>query len=304
MMLKKLTPTDFPDLKRFIQGQPYGLCYYSLPSILTWSNPFYQPFGAVEDDALIVGIEFEEKIDSRHMLLPLSRERIYPPEQLRNVAQSCGFDAYRFVSEEYLASYKREDIEACFSITEQQGYEDYLHLVSDLSELKGNKYAKKRNLINQFRREYVVKDRIRVEPITPGFRDECVDFLYKQSEEAGRDIDGDEDLICEKEAIINHIDHIDILETPGILLRIGEEVAAFGISAHITDDIAALHYEKAYSRVKGLYQYFDNLCAKTLFEGYTYINRESDMGDTGLIRAKNSYHPVKQIRAFELKVKA
>jgi len=280
------------------------LCYYSLPSILTWSNRFYQPYGATENDALIVGVEFEERKEERHLLLPLSPERSFSPEELRHLAKSLEFDAFRFVSEEYLTDHGRDGIEAFFDITEQQGYEDYLHLVSDLSELKGNKYSKKRNLINQFKREYVVKDRIRTEPITPDFRDECIDFLYRQSSEMGREIDRDEDLICEKEAIINHIESIDILETPGIVLRIGGDVAAFAISGHVTDDIAALHYEKAYSRIKGLYQYFDNLCAKTLFEGYTYINRESDMGDPGLTRAKSSYHPVRRIKSFEFKLRS
>jgi hypothetical protein len=87
------------------------------------------------------------------------------------------------------------------------------------------------------------------------------------------------------------------------LLRISGDVCAFGISAPITDNIAALHYEKAYARIKGLYQYFDNICAKTLFKGYEYINRESDMGDPGLSRAKNSYHPVKRIKSYELRVR-
>ena len=303
MKLEKLTPIDYPRLKPFVRNQPYGLCYYSLPSILTWSNPFYHPSGAVDGNTLIVGTEYEARKEDRHLTLPLSPDREFTPAELRDLAANLGFDKYRFVSEEYVAKYGREAIEHFFVVSEQEGYADYIHLARDLAELKGNKYSKKRNLINQFKREYVVKDRISIEPIDSSFFAECNDFLYEQSAETGRDIDKDEDLLCEKEAILNHVKHIDILETPGILLRIGGDVCAFGISAHVTDDIAALHYEKAYTRVKGLYQYFDNLCAKTLFEGYEYINRESDMGDPGLVRAKNSYHPAKRIESYEFRIR-
>lgn len=304
MNFKKLTPHDFPELRPFIRNQPYGLCYYSLPSILTWSNPFYRSFGAVNGDTLIVSTEYETRKEDRHLILPLSPNRNFPPEELHDLAVSLGFDKYRYVSEEYLTKHGREQIDAFFLILEQKESGDYIYLTEDLAELKGNKYSKKRNLINQFKREYVVKDRAEIETITPSFLDECIDFLRKQSEESGRDLEVDEDLICEKEAILNHVKHIDILETPGILLRINGEVCAFGISAPITADIAALHYEKAYSRITGLYQYFDNICARTLFEGYEYINRESDMGDPGLVRSKNSYHPVKRIKSYELRIKA
>ena len=303
MNFKKLTPHDFPELKPFTQNQPYGLCYYSLPSILTWSNRFYQPFGAVDGDALIVSIEYETRKEDRHLILPLSPNTDFPPARLRDLAVSLRFDKYRYVSEEYLTKHGREQIDVYFSVSEQERSHDYIYRTEDLAELKGNKYSKKRNLINQFKREYVAKDRAKIETITPAFLDECIDFLHKQSEENRRDIERDEDLICEKEAILNHVEHVDILEAPGILLRINDEVCAFGISAPITDDIAVLHYEKAYSRIKGLYQYFDNICAKTLFEGYKYINRESDMGDPGLVRSKNSYHPVKQIKSYELRIR-
>jgi hypothetical protein len=303
MNFRHITPLDYPELKPFIQNQEYGLCYYSLPSILTWSNGFYRPFGAVDGDTLLVSTEYETRKEERYLLLPLSPGRDFSPEDLRDLAVSLGFEKYRHVSEEYMERYDRRRIEAAFDIGEQAPYEDYLYLVEDLAELKGNKYSKKRNLINQFRREYVLKDRIEIEEITPASLDECVVFLHRQSEQSNRDIDTDEDLICEKEAITHHIRHMDVLETPGVLLRINGEIAAFGIAAHVTDEIGALHYEKAYPGIKGLYQYFDNLCAKELFKGYKYINRESDMGDPGLLRSKKSYYPVKRIKSFSLEVR-
>jgi len=304
MDFKHISPPDYPELKPFMQNQRYGLCYYSLPSILTWSNAFYRPYGATDGDTLFVSTEYETRKEERHLMLPLSPGKDFAPEDLHNLAASLGFDKYRYVSDEYIAQYEWDRIAAVFDIDEQAPYEDYLYLAQDLAELKGNRYSKKRNLINQFRREYLLKDRVAIDEITPAVLDECVDFLQRQSKESNRDIDGDEDLICEREAIINHIKHIDVLESPGILLRINGEIAAFGIGAHVTDEIAVLHYEKAYPNIKGLYQYFDSLCAKELFRGYRYINRESDMADPGLMRSKKSYHPVRRIKSYELRIKA
>ena len=81
-------------------------------------------------------------------------------------------------------------------------------------------------------------------------------------------------------------------------------VSAFGISAPLTADTATLQYEKAFGSIKGLYQYFDNACARMLFDGYTYLNKESDMGIPGLSQAKKSYHPVRMVRSVKLILKA
>ena len=78
---------------------------------------------------------------------------------------------------------------------------------------------------------------------------------------------------------------------------------AFGISAPLTRDMATLQYEKAFSSIKGLYQYFDNACARMLFNGYTYLNKESDMGIPGLAKAKRSYHPEKIVESVRLTLK-
>mgnify|MGYP000405684838 CR=1 FL=1 len=62
--------------------------------------------------------------------------------------------------------------------------------------------------------------------------------------------------------------------------------------------------EKADAEIKGLYQYFDQQCARRLFNGYTYINKESDLGIAGLAKSKRSYYPVEKVKAYRLLLKA
>jgi len=132
---------------------------------------------------------------------------------------------------------------------------------------------------------------------------ECIEFLEKWCEERNCSMDEDEDLACEKQAFINTVAHLDIMEVNGMLLRINGEVSAFGITSHLTDDMGALQFEKALVKIKGLYQYLDNLCAKNLLKGYKFTNKESDMSLPGLARAKKSYHPVMMVKSYKMTVR-
>jgi len=300
MNLKPLTPSDYPKLKPFFRHQHYPLCGYSLVSILTWSNTEYHPLGAVVDGSVVICCEFNTKKEKRHMLLPVGGEKEYGPEQLADLAVRMGHSTYWFVPEEYIERYGETSVASVFDVTPQPGYNDYVYLAQDLMELKGNKYAKKRNLINQFSKEYIRDGRVGIEPITPASARACIDFLERWCAERECDVDPDENLACEKQAVIHTMEHLDVLEVEGILLKIDGEINAFGISSRVTDEMGALHFEKALAAIKGLYQYFDNQCAKRLLNGYTYINKESDMDIPGLAKAKKSYHPVRIVKSFRL----
>jgi len=303
MNAEQILPSDYPKLKKFFESQKYGLCAYSLASIIVWSNNMYQPYGAIDGDSLIVWAEFTTRKEDRHLILPVSPVREFTPEELHDLAVKLGFEKFCFVPDEYLENYGRSAVEAFFEVEEQEEYADYVYLTDDLASLKGNRYAKKRNLIKQFQRAYLNNGRVVAEKMTSSVAPECLEFLEKWCEERDCDANPEEDLACEKLAAINTLENIEVLEVNGLLLRVDNEISAFGIASHLRNDMGALHFEKAFSAIKGLYQYFDNLCAKTLFNGYTYINKESDMSIPGLAKAKKSYHPVRMVRSYSLTLK-
>jgi hypothetical protein len=303
MKFKKIVPSDFPKLKKFFLRQRYRLSVYSLPAIIAWQNRTFQPYAAVDSRSLIISGEFADRKDDRHLILPISSSKEFTPEKLRDFAVSLGFEKYWFVPEDYIQQYGKSVVEGFFKVREQKDFEDYIYAVDDLAHLKGNKYSKKRNLIHQFKRSYLYRGRVQIEDITPAFVPECIDFLDKWCAERDCDMDKDDILYCEYQAAINMIENIDLFEVRGILLRIDGEVSAFGIASRLTDDMGVLHFEKAFARVKGLYQYFDSECARRLFKGYTYINKESDMNIPGLARAKKSYHPIMTVKSYMLTVR-
>jgi len=301
MHLTPLTVADYSRFKHFFKHQRYPLCAYSLPSIIVWHNDEYHPLALVHDNSLVIGTEFKTQKQNRHLLLPVSPEKETPPEALRDLALSLGYNRYWFVPGDYIDRFGKERVKACFTIAPHPEYDDYIYRQADLADLSGNRYAKKRNLVNQFKRNFDMSKQIRIETATAADSNECAEFIEAWCLE--RQCDAGEqgnDLACEKIAALNAIWDIDKLGINALLLRIDGEICAFGIGSYLTDDMGVLHFEKAFSRIKGLYQYFDSECARRLFEGYRYINKESDMGEANLAKAKKSYHPESMIRSYQL----
>jgi hypothetical protein len=301
--LKPLKPSDYHHLKRFVKSQSNKLAAYSLPSIIVWSNDIYQPFYAVEDNTLIFCTESTKHPENRHLILPFSPGQEFSPRYLHNLAIRLGFTEYWFIPEDHIERHGRPEVESYFEVIEQREYEDYVFLAKDLTQLKGRRYAKKRNLIHQFTRAYLETGRVEVEKISPRNAGDCLDFLEKWCEDYHCESDQEENLACEKKAAINMLNNIELLEVDGLLVRFDGLVSAFGVRIHLTDNMAVLIFEKAFSHIKGLYQFLDCECARQLFTGYEYINKESDMGIDGLAQAKQSYHPIMRLKSYRLKTR-
>lgn len=303
MQFKPITVDDYQTLKPFFQGQSYQLSTYSLFSIIVWSSRKLLTHFAIENDTLIISNEPENQSEGRHLILPVSAKESVTPEYLYNLARKTGFLRYCFVPETFLIKYDRNYLENYFTALEQPEFQDYIYLTDDLVQLKGNRYARQRNLIHQFHKTYLDNGRAAVEMITHDNISDCMDFLKNWCDRRGCDLDQDESLACEKMATINALRYFYRMESKGILIRINGTVSAFGIFSHLTNDMGILNFEKAYSNIKGLYQFLDNECARRLFCGYKYINKESDMNIPNLAQSKNSYNPVMKLKSYCLTVR-
>jgi len=299
-----LTFADYLRLKPFFTNQRHRLCAYALPSVLAWATHVYQPHGKIKGDRLLISCEFVNNPDNRHLLLPLlPNGATLDPEALSQIAATEGFRRYRLVPRDYLETWGLQAVEAFFTVTPQPDYDDYIYRTEDLAELKGNRYAKKRNLIHQFERDYQSNGRVAVAPIDAARIEACLDFLERWCAQRRCDANPAEDLACEKQACINTLTHIGDIDVRGLLVQVDGTVCAFAIAAALTADMGTLQFEKAASDIKGLYQFLDNQCARRLFDGFSYINKESDMGIAGLAKAKQSYYPVMKVKSYTLELR-
>ena len=254
----------------------------------------------MDGDTLIISNESLYNPADRYLILPLSGSELFTPERLHDLAVDLGYRHYWFVPGDYLETMSHRKMEYWFEITEQPEFEDYVYLTDNLVQLKGNRFAKKRNLIHQFIRDYVEKGRVEVSVIAPDRTGECLEFLEKWCEQRHCDAEGNENLACEKQAVIHAIQRLDTMEGQGILVRIDGEVSAFAIRSHLNERMGVLNFEKAFSDIRGLYQFLDNESAKQLFSGYQWINKESDMKVSELAQSKKSYHPAMRVKSYRL----
>ena len=61
-------------------------------------------------------------------------------------------------------------------------------------------------------------------------------------------------------------------------------------------------YKRQFSDYRGAYPIINREFARNLCGGYTYINREEDLGEEGLRKAKLSYHPECMVEKFIVRV--
>ena len=300
MNFKPLRPADYEQLKPYFSTMPYELCAYSLDSMAVWHNASYSPYWAIQDGSVIVSVQFADKRKNPHLVLPISPNGEHPPEKLADLANKTGIGKFHFVPKSYIAQYGRERITSLFSVRSHVEYHDYIYLTSDLATLKGNKFSKKRNLINQFQKQYIRRNRIEVQDLTQDHTGECQEFLdeWCLQRNCGRDVD--DDLSCEKRAVENSLRYWNQLRFSGIVIRVDGEIRAFAIGSHLTHNMGNLNFEKADADIKGLYQYLDRETAARLFNNYEFINKESDMNLEGLAHAKQSYYPVRMVHSYKL----
>lgn len=172
-----------------------------------------------------------------------------------------------------------------FDYTPHRDYFEYVYLSSDLADLPGKDYLKVRNYLNKFRKN----NEHSVEIISRDNIGEAKDFLIRWCEKKG--CQDDPFLMQERQATYHAMDDMFELGLEGLLIRVEGQVEAFAIFEEMRPDMAVVHFEKANFDLVGLYQAINNETAKHLRTRYTFINRESDMGVSGLRRAKEKYRP-------------
>ena len=166
------------------------------------------------------------------------------------------------------------------AVQEDRDNFDYLYLRTDLAELAGKKYHKKRNLVHQFLNLYEYTER----PLTKELIPQALDVLERWREDKGMDAD----YTATQEAL----EQFELLRLEGAIYFISGRSAGWCLGEGVAGgSVFAVHFEKGIDGYKGIYQFMNQTFAQSLPERYTHINREQDLGDEGLRQAKMTYRP-------------
>ncbi len=181
-----------------------------------------------------------------------------------------------------------------FAISEDRDNNDYLYLRSELVELPGNRFHKKKNRINYF----TSRHSFTVEPFSvkhlPG-------ALHLLAEWQKVHLDGmSRSLATEIDATREGLELADELGLFGVVVLTADSVAAFALGDRLNDSTTVCHFEKAEPFLEGLAQLVNREFSRRQSVDCIYINREQDLGESGLREAKRSYHPVGMVRKFRI----
>lgn len=179
------------------------------------------------------------------------------------------------------------------SIEDSREHWDYVYAAQDLRELKGNKYHKKKNLLSQFLKSYDFT----YEPMSEALVDEALslqeDWCAWKSCEESESLSGENEVITE---ILRNWKALGNLI--GGMVRVAGKPAAYTIAEAVDAATVVVHVEKGHADYKGVYQAVNWLFVSRLPETILWINREQDLGDEGLRKAKLSYQPTRFVEKF------
>jgi hypothetical protein len=162
---------------------------------------------------------------------------------------------------------------------------DYVYLTQDLIELKGRKYHRKRNHIKQFQKKYSYQ----YIPLTPEWIPQCLQLETEWCDL--RHCEASPGLLNESVAIKEAFTHFEELGVKGGAILINGKVEAFTLGDPLNSETVVIHIEKANPAYEGLYPTINQAFLEYQWSGYTYVNREQDLGEEGLRKAKESYFP-------------
>ncbi|MCP4681159.1 MAG: DUF2156 domain-containing protein [Desulfobacterales bacterium] len=198
---------------------------------------------------------------------------------------------------EDLLSLWKNSIEHDLKIDETRGHWDYIYSVPELVELRGKRFHKKRNLLNKFEKSYEYK----YIPLSPDMIDMAL--AMQQDWCTWRDCESSESLSAENDAISRVLNCEGKLEniTGGAIL-VENNMVGYTVAENVTDDTVVIHFEKGDPDYKGVYQAINQMFLKNMDEKITTVNREQDLNDEGLRKAKMSYNPVDFIKKYSVTV--
>jgi hypothetical protein len=228
---------------------------------------FFPPIG--EGDVVECSRKLLSSMKEKGMLVKMARV----PEE---VVSRCDWASEGFVTE-----FDRD-------------HSDYIYLSEDLINLQGRKYHRKRNHIKQFKEKYTYQ----YLPLTQELISDCL-LLEAQWCDL-RQCEAIPGLHNESIAIKEAFSHFEALGVKGGVILINGRVEAFTFGEPLNPDTVVIHIEKANPAFEGLYPTINQAFLANHWSAYPYVNREQDLGEEGLRKAKESYFPHHMVNKYQI----
>jgi hypothetical protein len=183
-------------------------------------------------------------------------------------------------------------------IEESREHWDYLYDVNELTQLGGRRFHKKKNLLNQFKKNYDFQ----FVPLDV----EMIDMAMALQEKwcTWHDCQSLDALAAENLAISRVLGSWEKLEDPiGGAILVDRQMVAYTIAEPLSKDTLVIHFEKGNVDFKGTYQAVNQMFLEYFGQNFKIVNREQDLGDAGLRKSKLSYNPSDFLKKYRISLK-
>ncbi len=287
MEWKKLDIQDKGIIDEYLKGK-FNISDYNFTNQYMWSIGEETQY-KIENDVLIVKGVFDGQ-EYFYMPVPKSKEN----DNLEKLFEVIGEilkngNRIILVPEEW-----KEILESRFILEERRESFDYIYNSEDLGTLKGRKYSKKKNKINNFKKLY----NYTYEKLSEENLKEIIEFQKNWC--VNRECDTIPVLKNENLGIMNLLNNFSQMDFIGAMIKVDGEIVAYSLGEKLNSEYGVIHIEKGLNQYVGSYQMINHLFAQNEFADCKYINREDDFGDEGLREAKESYHPAFLLKKYEI----
>lgn len=277
---KNITYDDRETFEKYYQYKTSRGCELSFSNNFLWVAYYKTQWNIIEDSLVFYNplrnsVSFpigENPYQALEWLI-----RYYKTNDMPFIMQLVTKEQFEKLNEQY---------PGIFQIKYHRKNADYIYEAESLGSLAGKKLHAKRNHIHRFVQNY---PEWIYEEINDDNVDDCIEMAQKWRIQNRCDEDA-----AKRDEIRVTLRALELREKIGLtggLIRTRDGVVAFSLGAPLSADTFVVHIEKAFSDIQGAYPIINREFVLHAAKGYRYINREEDMGEEGLRKAKLSYYP-------------
>ena len=291
---RPITTEDLPKIVPYLSGNGAHFCDFSPVNLYIWSGLMFDAYAVVGDTVVFRLKTWRGRVaytvpmgagDIRRALHCLQ-------EETQSLARPLIFS---LVSVDDLPLL-REVFGELSEPRTSENWRDYIYDAHKMAAYEGSAYAKQRNHVRRFCRNYPEH---RVEALEKRHLPEVEALLARFPAQRGKT---DDDVLKEVERTNEALHRMDELMLFGVVLYVGDQLVGVSAGSRV-GDMLFVNFEKADTAFDGVYQMLVQAFAQRYVDDdIRYINREEDCGDEGIRKSKLAYHPIDLLAKYTVEV--
>lgn len=189
-----------------------------------------------------------------------------------------------------------EDLKQQFGILEDRDNHDYIYELERITQLQGNDFKKKRNMVKTFKTKYPQARFVTFQLHNPEYKKQILKLVTTWKENKDGSLNDDELIgLTNVFSLHKHVYGTGILHQNTLI--------GFSVVEHLHNNHAMIHYEKTDHDFAGVTEHLMVETAKHLQnQGIRYLNFEQDLGVDNLRKNKTLWRPTKFLKKYSVRL--